>query len=112
MATPTDPIGTVLSDGYKKPFMLLVAAVAVATLVLLGLSKAESFVDGRVELKLATQRQVTQDQEKRLQRIEDQFASMKDTLAEIRADVRVLRERVEGGNRAAPLTATQSGERR
>lgn len=89
------PIGEVLQDGYKKPFMFLAAIVSVVTLVIGGLSKAETFVDGRIELKIASERAKTDEQGQRLAKIEEQFASMKDTLGEIRADVRVLRVRVE-----------------
>ena len=98
---PVGPIGEVLQDGYKKPFMLLIALVSVVTLVVGGLSKAETFVDGRIELKLAAERAKTEEQGARLAKIEEQFASMKDTLGEIRADVRVLRSKVESNWEAA-----------
>ena len=96
---PTDPsssISAVLDPKLRGAFALLVAVVVTVVLVVMGLRSAESFIDGRVELKLAEQRKQAAEQEKRLERIEDQFSSMKDTLAEIRADVRVLRARVEG----------------
>lgn len=96
MGDPTEPVSAVLGNEYKKPFMLLVAIAAVLTLVLFVLAAAEKFVDGRVELKLASQKQQQEEQAKRIERIEQQFSIMRDTLSEIRVDVRVLRARIEG----------------
>lgn len=90
-----EPIAAVIGDGYKKPFMLLVAFGVVIATVIFILSSAEKFVDGRVDLKLAYQRQQQEEQSKRIARMEEQFSMMRDTLSEIRADVRVLRTRVE-----------------
>lgn len=93
---PSSTISAVLDPKLRGAFGLLVAVVSTVVLVVMGLRSAEGFIDGRVELKLGEQRKQAQEQEKRLERIEEQFASMKDTLAEIRVDVRVLRARVEG----------------
>ncbi len=93
------PVAEVIANDYKKPFMLLVAIGVVLATVLFLLTSAEKFVDGRVELKLAYQRQQAEEQGKRIERIEQQFSLMRDTLSEIRADVRVLRARVEGSDR-------------
>ena len=92
---PSDKVASVLDPALRRPFMLLVAVAATITTVLFALARAEEFVDGRVELKLQTQRERAEEQASKLQRMEDQFALMRDTLAEIRADVRVLRSRVE-----------------
>lgn len=97
----TDRIGSVIHPALRGPFTLITAIVASVTLVILGLSKAEAFVDGRVEMKLAAQREKADEQAAKLQRMEEQFSIMRDTLAEIRADVRVLRSRVESGDAAA-----------
>ena len=94
------PVAEVIGNDYRKPFMLLVALGVVLATVLFILSSAEKFVDGRVELKLAYQKQQQEDQAKRIANIESQFSTMRDTLAEIRADVRVLRARVEGNDRS------------
>ena len=103
MADPTasDSIAAVLDPALKRPFALFVAIVVSVTLVVVGLSKAEDFVDGRVEMKLATQREKAEEQAAKMGRLEDQFLLMRDTLAEIRADVRVLRSRVERESPAA-----------
>ena len=101
--TPSDSIAAVLDPALKRPFALFVAIVVSVTLVIVGLSKAEDFVDGRVEMKLSAQREKAEEQAAKLQRMEDQFALMRDTLAEIRADVRVLRSRVESGDAAAKV---------
>lgn len=101
--TDSDRIASVLDPALKRPFSLIVAIVASVTLVIVGLSKAEDFVDGRVEMKLSAQRDKAEEQAAKLQRMEDQFALMRDTLAEIRADVRVLRSRIESGDAAAKL---------
>lgn len=86
-----DPVNAVLGSDFRKPFMLLVAVVSTVVVIVVGLTKAESFVDGRVELKLATQKIVAEDHEKRLTKIEEKLGSMTEVLAEIRADVKVLR---------------------
>ena len=96
-----EPVSEVLGSDYKTPFVLIVALVAVLGIVLFGLNAAEKFVDGRVEMKLAAQRQQQEDQAKRIERIEQQFSTMRDTLSEIRADVRVLRASLEGSLKAA-----------
>jgi hypothetical protein len=101
--TPSDSIAAVLDPAFKRPFALFVAIVVSVTLVIVGLSKAEDFVDGRVEMKLSAQREKAEEQAAKLQRMEEQFALMRDTLAEIRADVRVLRSRVESGDVAAKV---------
>jgi hypothetical protein len=100
--TPADSVAAVLDPALRRPFALFVAVVVSIGLVLYGLSKAEDFVDGRVEMKLISQREKADEQAQKLQRMEEQFALMRDTLAEIRADVRVLRSRVEREAPAAP----------
>ena len=90
-----EPVVAVLGSDYKKPFMLLVAVLTTVIGVMFGLSKAETFVDGRVELKIASQRQVTDEHEKRLTKIEEKLGSMGDVLADIRADVKVMRVQLE-----------------
>lgn len=92
---PSDNIATVLDPALRRPFALVVAIIMSIGLVLYGLSKAEDFVDGRVEMKLVAQREKADEQAEKLKRMEEQFLLMRDTLAEIRADVRVLRSRVE-----------------
>jgi len=99
---PTGPVQEVLGSDFKKPFVLLVAVVVSVVIVIGALGKAEDFVDGRVELKLTAQREKSEEQAAKLQRMEEQFALMRDTLAEIRADVRVLRSRVEGREVQSP----------
>lgn len=95
MPAPSD-VTTVLGSEYRKPFLLIVALVSAFGLLLFGISSAEKFVDGRVELKLADQRRRQEEQGERIKRIEEQFGAMRDTLSEIRADVRVLRAKIEG----------------
>lgn len=94
MAASSD-VSTVLGSDYKKPFTLIVAIAVVLVTVLFAISGIERFVDGRVELKLADQRRRQDEQGERIKRIEEQFSTMRETLAEIRADVRVLRTRTE-----------------
>ena len=104
MASP-EPVSEVLANEYKKPFLLIVALGVILATVLFVLSSAEKFVDGRVELKLAYQKQQSEEQAKRIARVEEQFSLMRDTLAEIRADVRVLRARVEGSHNNEAATS-------
>jgi hypothetical protein len=101
--TDSDRIASVLDPALRRPFALIVAVVLTIATVLYGLSKAESFVDGRVEMKLTAQRERAEEQATKLQRMEEQFAAMRDTLAEIRADVRVLRSRIERDEPAAKV---------
>jgi hypothetical protein len=95
-----DRIAAVLDPALRRPFALIVAVVLSIATVLYGLSKAEEFVDGRVELRIAAQRERAEEQAARLAKMEEQFGALRDTLAEIRADVRVLRSRVEAESTA------------
>ena len=90
-----DPVATVIAPDYKKPFVFLMAAISIVVAVTLGLSKVESMVDGRIEIKLAAQRMAVEDHEKRLTKIEEKLGSMGEVLAEIRSDVKVLRAQSE-----------------
>lgn len=90
-----DPIQSVIAPDYKKPFVFLMAAISIVVAVILGLSKVESMVDGRIDIRLAAQRMVADDHEKRLTKIEEKLGSMGEVLAEIRSDVKVLRAQSE-----------------
>lgn len=90
-----DPVASVIAPDYKKPFVFLMAAISIVVAVILGLSKVESMVDGRIEIKLAASRMVVEDHEKRLTKIEEKLGSMGEVLAEIRSDVKVLRAQSE-----------------
>lgn len=91
----TNDISAVIGPEFRKPFALLVALCASVGVLLFGISSAENFVDGRVELKIAEQRRTVDEHEKRLTKIEEKLGSMNDVLAEIRADVKVLRATME-----------------
>jgi len=91
----SDPVGAVLANDFKKPFMVLVAVISTVIIIVAGLSKFESMVDGRIDIKLAAQKVVADDHEKRLTKIEEKLSSMTEVLAEIRADVKVLRAQSE-----------------
>jgi hypothetical protein len=91
----SDPVGAVLANDFKKPFMVLVAVISTVIIIVAGLSKFESMVDGRIDIKLAAQKVVSDDHEKRLTKIEEKLSSMTEVLAEIRADVKVLRAQSE-----------------
>jgi hypothetical protein len=98
MAAPApsnDPVGAVLGPDYKKPFTLIIAIVSTVAFVILGLSKVEAMVDGRVEMKLAAQRTIADDHERRLTKIEEKLGSMTEVLSEIRSDVKVMRAQME-----------------
>lgn len=88
-------VSEVLDPSYKKPFTLMVAIGITVIALLFGISGVEKFVDGRIELKMADQKRLQEEQAGKIQRIEEQFQLMRDTLSEIRADVRVLRARME-----------------
>jgi len=91
----SDPVADVIASDYKKPFIFLTAAISIIVTVILGLSKVESMIDGRIDIKLSAQRVVTEDHEKRLTKIEEKLGSMGEVLAEIRSDVKVLRAQSE-----------------
>lgn len=90
-----DPVASVIAPDYKKPFIFFMAAVSIVVAVILGLSKVESMVDGRIDIKLAAARMTVEDHEKRLTKIEEKLGSMGEVLAEIRSDVKVLRAQSE-----------------
>jgi Tfp pilus assembly protein PilO len=91
----SDPVASVLGNDFKKPFMVIVAVVSTVVVILAGFSKIESMVDERIDIKLASQKTVSEDHERRLTKIEEKLGSMNDVLAEIRADVKVLRAQSE-----------------
>jgi hypothetical protein len=94
---PADPdrITSVLDPALRRPFTLLLGIGSAVVLVLFAIGRVEQFVDGRIELKLSSQREKLETQEQRLTRMETQIELIRDTLAEIRADLRVVRERME-----------------
>ena len=94
---PADPdrVTSVLDPALRRPFTLIVGIGSAVVLVLFGISKVEQFVDVRIELKLASQREKLETQEQRLTRMETQIELIRDTLSEIRADLRVIREKME-----------------
>jgi len=91
----TDAVAGVLRPEYRSSFTLIAALAALIALFFFGVASIEKFVDGRVELKIAAQKIVTEDHEKRLGKIEEKLGSMTDVLAEIRADVKVMRAQME-----------------
>lgn len=90
-----DAVEAVIASDYKKPFIFLTAAISIVVAVILGLSKVESMVDGRIDIRLAAQRMTVEDHEKRLTKIEEKLGSMGEVLSEIRADVKVMRVQLE-----------------
>lgn len=94
-AVMSDPIVSVLGPDYRKTFVFFMAAISIVVGVILGLSKIESMVDGRIDIKLAAQRLTVEDHEKRLSKIEEKLGSMTEVLADIRADVKVMRAQLE-----------------
>ena len=90
-----DSVEAVIAPDYKKPFIFLTAAVSIVVAVILGLSKVESMVDGRIDIKLAAQQTVVGDHEKRLTKIEEKLGAMGDVLNDIRSDVKVMRVQLE-----------------
>jgi hypothetical protein len=59
---------------------------------------------------MSTSREKADEQAARLAKMEEQFSIMKDTLGEIRADVRVLRASVEGRRSSMPPAPALSRE--
>ena len=90
-----NPVSAVLDQDYKKPFMVILAIVTLISVAMMGISYIERVVDGRIDIKLATQKQQVEDHEKRLSKIEEKLGGMSDVLAEIRSDVKVLRVQLE-----------------
>jgi hypothetical protein len=105
-----ETISSIIDPQLRRPFSLIIGIVVVITAVIFGLSKAEGFVDGRIELKMASARERSDEQAARLAKMEEQFSMMRDTLAEIRADVRVLRAGIEGRRPLPAASAAPSGE--
>lgn len=90
-----EPIESVIGKDYRRTFVFFMAAITIIVGVILGLSKIESMVDGRIDIKLAAQRMTTDDHEKRLTKIEEKLGNMTEVLADIRADVKVMRAQME-----------------
>ena len=90
-----DPVASVIAPDYRKTFVFLMSAISIVVAVILGLSKIESMVDERIDIKLAAQQIMVADHEKRLTKIEEKLGSMGEVLAEIRSDVKVLRAQSE-----------------
>lgn len=91
----SEQVSEVLAAGYKKPFSLFVALVAAFIAFFVGIRSIESFVDGRVDMKLSAARVTVEDHEKRLTKIEERLGSMTEVLSDIRADVKVMRAQME-----------------
>lgn len=108
---PAGSISAVLDPKLRGPFALLVAVVVTVLLVLIGLRSAESFIDGRVDLKLAEQRKQTAEQEKRLEKMEEQFSTVRDALVEIRADLRILRASIPASEAVRAPASTEAHKR-
>lgn len=90
-----DPVESVIASDYKKSFVFFMAAISIVVAVILGFSKIESMVDNRIDIRLAAQRMTVEDHEKRLTKIEEKLGNMTDVLADIRADVKVMRAQLE-----------------
>jgi hypothetical protein len=95
MAGPAESISSVLAPESRGPFRVVVAIIVTIGVFLAILGYVERMVDGRIEMKLAAQKQAVEDHEKRLGKIEEKLGGMSDVLAEIRADVKVLRVQME-----------------
>ena len=95
MAHTAESISSVLAPESRGPFKVVVAILVTIGLFLGILGYVERMVDGRIEMKLATQKQQVEDHEKRLGKIEEKLGGMSDVLSEIRADVKVLRVQME-----------------
>lgn len=90
-----EQISSVLGAEYKKPFRVFIAVLVGFIAFFMGVRGVEGFVDGRVDMKLAAQKVVSDDHEKRLTKIEEKLGSMNDVLSEIRSDVKVMRAQME-----------------
>jgi hypothetical protein len=95
MAHTAESISSVLAPESRGPFKLIAAIIAGVAVLLGILGYVERMVDGRIEIKLAAQKQQVEDHEKRLGKIEEKLGGMSDVLSEIRADVKVLRVQME-----------------
>lgn len=92
---PESAAADILAPAYKRPFTVFLAIVGGVSFVLMAFGAAERMVDGRIDIKLAAQKQVVEDHEKRLTKIEERLGNMTEVLSEIRADVKVLRVQME-----------------
>lgn len=86
-------IQSVLSDDLKRPFLLIVAVFVVIGGAFTFSRWVETYIDGRVEAKLAMSRNQAEDQERRIAALESQMREVRDLLIEIKVDVKYLRSR-------------------
>lgn len=91
----SEQVSAVLGPEYKKSFRMFMAVLVGFIAFFMGVRGVEGFVDGRVDIKMAAQKTITEDHEKRLTKIEEKLGNMNDVLAEIRSDVKVMRAQME-----------------
>lgn len=88
-----DEVKTVLSEDLKRPFMLIVAIFVVFAGTFTFSRWVETYIDGRIESKMAATRENAEAQEKRISNLENQIREMRELLIEIKVDVKYLRSR-------------------
>jgi hypothetical protein len=81
----------VLSPDIRKTATLLGVIAGFVAAIFVGIQAAERFIDGRIDLRLASTRQQVDEQERKIDALEKQITEMRELLIDIRADVRVLR---------------------
>jgi hypothetical protein len=86
----------VVAKDLRRPLTLIFAIVSVIGVAVMGLRGVESMIDGRIELRLAAEKQKSEDYGKRIEVLEKQVSELREMLQEIRADVRYLRNVTEG----------------
>ena len=88
-----DEVKAVLSEDLKRPFMLIVAIFVMIAGTFTFSRWVETYIDGRIESKMAATRENAEAQEKRISNLENQIREMRELLIEIKVDVKYLRSR-------------------
>ena len=87
-----DPIESVLDARYKPSFRFFLAVVAIGIGFGFAVSKAQEFVDDRINAKILAGNAVIETQGQKLEKLDTRVDEIRGAVLEIKADVRVLRE--------------------
>ena len=89
----TEQINAIFSDDLKRPFLLIVSIFMLVAGAFTFSRWVETYIDGRIEAKMAMNRNQVEDQERRIAALESQMRELRDLLIEIKVDVKYLRSR-------------------
>lgn len=90
----TNDVDAVVDARYRPTFRFLLALVAVGIGFGFAVSKAQEFVDARINAKILAGNAIIETQGQKLEKLDTRVDEIRGAVMEIKADVRVLRETV------------------